>query len=103
MVKWTDNAIANITDFIDSARFDTENTAKNYMSKLVDYIDILNTMPDLGKVIENKVFNYEIRQLVYKNHKVIYHNDGKDIIILTILHSKMDFEIVLKRLKKGLK
>ena len=53
MVKWTDNSISNITDFIDSAKTDTKNTAKNYMNKLIDYIDILNTMPELGKIIEN--------------------------------------------------
>ena len=103
MVKWTDNAISNITDFIDSARLDTENTAKNYMNKLVEYTDILNTMPELGKVMENSIFKYEIRQIVYKSHKIIYHYNKKDIIVLTILHSKMDLNMALKRLKRNLK
>ncbi len=49
MVIWTDNAIKNITDFIDEARNNTEETAKAYMLKLVDYVDILETMPEIGK------------------------------------------------------
>lgn len=103
MVKWTDNAISNITDFIDLARLDTENTAKNYMNKLIDYVDILNTMPELGKVMGNNVFKYEIREIVYKSHKIIYHKTKTDIVILTVLHSKMDLNTALKRIKRNLK
>ena len=36
MVIWTDTAISHITEFIDEVREDTENTAKSYMSKLID-------------------------------------------------------------------
>lgn len=49
MVIWTDNALSNITEFIDEAREDTEKTAKSYMKKLVDYVDILETMPQIRK------------------------------------------------------
>ena len=52
MVVWTDNAISHITEFIDEARTDTEETAKAYMNKLVDYADILETMPEIGKKME---------------------------------------------------
>ncbi len=103
MVRWTDNSISNITDFIDSSKEGTENTAKAYMNKLIDYVDILNTMPELGKVVENNIFKYEIRQIVYKSHKVIYHKKDNDIIILTVLHSKMDYNAALKRLKNIIK
>lgn len=101
MVKWTDNAISSITDFIDYARASTENIAKEYMSKLIDYVDILNTMPKLGKVLENNYFKYELRQIVYKSHKIIYYQNAEDIIILAVIHSKMDIDVILKRLKRN--
>ena len=41
MVVWTDNAISHITEFIDETREGTEETAKTYMRKLVDYTDTL--------------------------------------------------------------
>ena len=47
MVVWTDNAISHITEFIDEVREGTEETAKNYMRKLVDYTDdLLNKVAD---------------------------------------------------------
>ena len=64
MVTWTDNALSHITEFIDEAKEDTEETAKSYMSRLVDYVDILETMPELGKNMEYIISNYEIRQLI---------------------------------------
>ena len=64
MVIWTDNALSHITEFIDEAKEDTEETAKSYMSRLVDYVDILETMPALGKNMEYIISNYEIRQLI---------------------------------------
>lgn len=49
MVIWTDNAISHITDFIDDSKYNMEENSKSYMRKLIDYADILDTMPDLGK------------------------------------------------------
>lgn len=46
MVIWTDNAISHFTEFIDEAKEGIEETVKSYMRKLVDYVDILETMPD---------------------------------------------------------
>lgn len=104
MVKWTDNALSHITEFIDDAREDTEETAKSYIKKLVDYVDILETMPELGKVMEYDIFNYEIRQMLYKKHRVIYHvKNNKDVIILAILHTRLDIKKALKKLKRDLK
>ena len=70
MVVWTDNAISHITEFIDEVREGTEETAKNYMRKLVDYTDILETMPEIGKKTNFYIFDYEIRQMIYKKHRI---------------------------------
>ena len=54
MVIWTDNALSHITEFIDEAKEGTEETAKSYMRKLVDYVEILSvlhTKLDLGKAL----------------------------------------------------
>ena len=51
MVIWTDNAISNITEFIDEANEGTEQVAKKYMQKLIDYAEILDDMKKMGKKI----------------------------------------------------
>lgn len=102
MVIWTDNAITHITEFIDEAKNGTEDTAKKYMNKLIDYVDILENMPKIGKKLENTLYDYEIRQMTYKKHRIIYHINGKDVVILAILHIRLDIEKALKNLKKNL-
>lgn len=103
MVVWTDNAISHITEFIDEARNDTEETAKSYMNKLVDYTEILETMPEIGKRIEYVISNYEIRQMIYKKHRIIYHIKENDAVILAVLHTKLDIDKALRKLKRDIK
>ena len=103
MVIWTDNAIKNITDFIDEARKNTEDTAKAYMLKLVDYVDISETMPEIGKKMDYIISDYEARQIIYKKHRVIYHIKGNDTVVLAILHTRLDINKALKRLKRDLR
>ena len=102
MVIWTDNALSHITEFIDEAKEDTEETAKSYMRRLVDYVDILETMPELGKNMEYIISNYEIRQLIYKKHRIVYHIKENDIVILSILHTRLDLGKALKNLKRDI-
>lgn len=102
MVIWTDMAISHITEFIDEVREDTENTAKSYMSKLIDYTDILETMPEMGKEIEFVISSYEIRQMIYKKHRIIYHIKGNDVVILAVLHTRLDINKALNRLKRDI-
>lgn len=102
MVIWTDTAISHITEFIDEVREDTENTAKSYMSKLIDYTDILETMPKMGKKIEFVISSYEIRQMIYKKHRIIYHIKGNDVVILAVLHTRLDINKALNRLKRDI-
>ena len=102
MVVWTDTAISHITEFIDEARQDTENTAKAYMQKLVDYADILNSMPKIGKNIKYIISNYELRQIIYKKHRIIYYIKENDIVIIEILHNRLDINKDLKRIKRDI-
>lgn len=99
MLIWSDNVIANMTDFIKHST--NKQNAQEYMSKLVDYVDNLKEMKKLGKDFKYNLFGYELRQLIYKNHRILYSVKENEIIIFTILHSKMDIEKALKRLKRN--
>ena len=102
MVIWTDNAISHITEFIEEARKGTEQNAKAYMKKLVEYIDILETMPEIGKHIDGFVIEYDVRQIVYKKHRIIYSIQEKNCVILAVLHTKLDVNKSFNKLKKDI-
>lgn len=102
MVVWTDNAISQITEFIDASKDNTEEIAKAYMGKLIDYVDTLNTMPCLGKKMDYKVFEYELNQLIYREHRIIYHIKENDVVILAIIHIKVDLDKASRKLKRNI-
>lgn len=102
MVVWSDNAISHMTEFIDTSKDNTKKIAKVYMGKLIDYVDTLNTMQHLGKKIDYKVFEYELNQLIYREHRIIYHIEGNNVIILAIIHIRLDLDKALRKLKRDI-
>lgn len=103
MLIWTDNAISHITEFIKEARTDTEETVKSYMNKLVDYVDTLDNMREIGKDFEYVISSYKLRQLIYKKHRIIYTiKDNEDVVILAVLHIRLDIDKALKKLKRDI-
>lgn len=79
-----------------------EENSKSYMRKLIDYTDILDTMPDLGKKVDKNIFRYQINQLIYKKHKIIYHKKENYIVILAVLHTRLDINKALRKLKRDI-
>lgn len=102
MVVWTDNAISHITEFINSSKNDTEAVSKAYMEKLINYADMLDTMHHLGKKMDYTIFEYELNQLIYKEHRIIYHIKENNVVILAVIHIRLDLDKAISRLKRGI-
>ncbi len=99
MVIWAETAINHITQFIDDAKSGTEQTAKKYIEKLIDYVEILNEMPNIGKTFTYKVYKYELRQLLYKKHRIIYYLNNDRVVILAVIHTRLDVKKAIDRIK----
>ena len=99
MVIWAETAINHITQFIDDAKSGTEQTAKKYIEKLIDYVEILNEMPNIGKTFTSKIYKYELRQLLYKKHRIIYYLNNDRVIILAVIHTRLDVKKAIDRIK----
>ena len=56
----------------------------------------------MGKKIEFVISNYETRQMIYKKHRIIYHIKGNDVVILAVLHTRLDINKALNRLKRDI-
>ena len=101
-IVWTNEAKQDLFNFINNARVDTEKTATEYVSKLVDYVENLSTNSQLGKSAF-LINNIEIRQLIYKSHKILYFIQENSIYIIAVIHSKRDIELYKKYLQDNLK
>ncbi len=98
MLIWTKPAKEDVMEFINTARLDSQTTIKNYFLKLIEYIEILDQMPYLGKQLHLFSNDLHIRQIIFRSHKVIYVIINSNVYILTVIHSKMDNKTVISKI-----
>ena len=55
-------------------------------------------MPNLGKFIF-KINNFEIRQLIYKMHRILYSTKEDKIYILVISHTTRNYKEIVNYIK----
>lgn len=68
---------------------------KEYISNLIDYVDTLKVFPDLGKNYI-KIYDYEIKVLFYKMHKIYYYVKDNQIHIIKAVHTHINEDTILK-------
>lgn len=101
-VKWTKKAQKDINDFRSFAHPDSQDNVKFYIQSMVKFSLNLSSSPYLGKVlfiIPNS--NIEIRQLVFKKHRLLYYVDDKDHIV-SALHTRKNIDTTIQYLEENL-
>lgn len=102
MLIWTEVAKKDVMEFINTAKTGTEDTIKKYFLSLTEYIELLDTMPYLGKKMNLFSEDLHIHQIIYKSHKIVYQIFNSNVYILTVLHSKMDTSTILSKIINSL-
>ena len=68
-----------------------KNTRKhNYVIEMLNYIETLSSMPQLGKRILEVKYHQELRQLIFREHKIIYQVKENIIYIEAVIHSSIN-------------
>lgn len=98
VIKWTEFAKMNLKDFLNNTIMAHEN-AINYIKSLMQYTEYLSEQNSLGKllyVFEEK----EIRQLLYKKHRILYYIYQNEIRILAVIHTTQELNSTIKTINK---
>lgn len=96
-IIWLDDAKNDLINYRQNSSIITEEKIENYLNDLVEYITSLTTYPYLGKLF----FHHngtEVRQLLYKRHRIIYYIQNNEIRILAIIHTSRDIDTAMKYL-----
>ena len=99
-VKLTNNAADDLEEFSNISKA-TNKTAKNYIVSMLNYTKQLGDFPEMGKYkfdIKTEKNIYSVRQLVFRQHKILYYYD-EAIHILGFLHSKLNEQQYFEKLK----
>ena len=97
VVIWDKKAKNDLKEYVKYSKISTNNL-KNYIKQLVVYTKELANYPNLGK-IQYIYNNSEIRQLVFKMHKIFYYIKDNKIIIIAIFHTTVDINKITKYLR----
>ncbi|SFQ09117.1 type II toxin-antitoxin system RelE/ParE family toxin [Parafilimonas terrae] len=76
------NDLKNIYSFI---AIDSPTAAKRFIATLKEKIKVLKQYPEIGKPIYTDKFD-NLRQILYKSYRIIYHFKNDSIFIITIHH-----------------
>lgn len=97
MVKviWTDLAISDLKSIHDYISRDSKIYADNFITKIIDRVDQLETFPKSGRVVP-EFNNGNLRELILGNYRIVYRIQDEFIGIARIHHSAKN--ITMERL-----
>lgn len=87
MVKivWAERAIDDLTSIAEYSSRYSEKYASSIVSKLFNKVNILKTMPRIGRIVPEKN-DEKIRELIEGNYRIIYEIRGEERIEVLLVH-----------------
>lgn len=97
-IKFSDDAIKDLqqTKAYITKELCNEQAANSTISKIMKNIQILETFPESGTLLETKVkFNTNYRFLVCGNYTAFYRIENNEVYVVRILYGRRDFMRIL--------
>jgi plasmid stabilization system protein ParE len=90
MVRWSDQAKADLKAIHDYITRDSTHYAKQVTRELVDKADTLPELPRLGRVVP-ELGDENVREIPAYSYRILYEiKAGDEIVVLAIIHKRRD-------------
>ena len=86
-IIWSPLSIDRLSEIIDYISQENPTVAKNIVDTIFTKVDKLIKFPKIGRIVP-EANREEIRELIYKNYRIIYKIEKHVISILTVKHSR---------------
>ncbi len=87
-VKWTNQAKDRVYNIASYIALDSLLEAKKWINNIFDYVKRLEQFPESGRYIPEIYNRKDLRELVFKNYRIIYRQEKSTIYILTVRNYK---------------
>ncbi len=90
-INWTKESLRNIQEIEDFISQDNPNAANKLVDKLISLVEDLRELPEKGRIVPELSMN-QIREILYKNYRIIYLTKKNSINIITVFegHKLLD-------------
>jgi addiction module RelE/StbE family toxin len=93
-IMWTKEALTRLRDIKKYIAHNNPDHARLFIQKIIDQTDILISNPQIGRVVP-EISRPDIRELLFKNYRIVYRVKKDFIEILTVFEGYRLFSIEL--------
>jgi addiction module RelE/StbE family toxin len=86
-IIWSPLAVDRTVEIADYIARDKPSAAKKWIETIFSKVEQLKASPEMGRIVP-EINNYQLRELIYGNYRIIYRLEKKQVSILTIRHGK---------------
>jgi len=83
-IEWTNQAEDRVYNIASYIALDSISEAEKWVSKIFDYAKRLEKFPKSGRNVPEIENRKDIRELVFKNYRIVYRLEKKKVYILTV-------------------
>jgi len=88
-ILWTDPAIEDLRNLHSYIAKDSEVYANSFVERIILVVEKLTNFPRLGRAVP-EAEEETIRELLYRNYRIIYRINGEMIEVVTVIHGRRD-------------
>lgn len=87
-IEWTNQAEDRVYDIAAYIALDSIIEAEKWVDNIFDYVKRLEKFPESGRYVPELSGRKGLRELVFKNYRIIYRIEKSTIYILTVRNYK---------------
>src|SRR5437016_4992209 len=84
---WTPRALGSLRAIRNYIAREAPRTAAAFVARLRRHPNRLRMFPELGGRIEEDN-PYDLREIIYRDYRLVYHYDGKTVFIVDVFHGR---------------
>jgi len=101
-IYWTKESLLNLQEIEDFISQDNPNAAIKLIDKLISLVENLIDFPEKGRIVPELSIS-QIREILYKNYRMVYLIKKNSINILTVFegHKLLETQIIVNQIRSN--
>lgn len=88
-IEWSEPAVLDLEGIKEFIERDSEYYAIEFTGRIIEMVEKLSGFPNLGRKVP-EVEDEKIREIVFRNYRLIYKLSDESILVLAIIHAARD-------------
>jgi len=90
-IKWSSQAQRDLSIIAEFIAKDSKKYARITLEQIIERVDLLKDNPKQGRIVPEVKLSH-IREIIYKNYRIVYHLKSNAIFVITVHHTAMLFD-----------